>query len=93
MSFTEYTVQLMLGQPRNYYTEVHVDLDTNTKKPLDIYTYRQNYKSFPADLKKLTWKTDRNPLFIHVIPKDRTKAWAYQQEHAILDDELEALLR
>jgi len=93
MPFQEYSVQLMLGQPRNYYTEVNVDLDTDTKKPLDIYTYRVNYESFPAPLKRLTWKTERNPLFVHVVSKDRQKAWKYLQKNAILDEELEALLR
>ncbi len=92
MSFTEYNAQLLMGSPGHEgHALFNVDYDTNAKKPLDIYTDRNNYEDFPASLKKLTWKTDRNPLFIHVVPRDLPKAWDYLQEHAILDEELEEL--
>ena len=94
--FREYTAQLLLGRPgREYHVEFifKVDIDMVAKEPIDIYADRHNYGDFPAALERLTWKMDRNPQFIHVVPTDRRKAWDYLQEHAILDDELEALLR
>ena len=94
MSFREYNAQLLMGSPGHEdHALFNVDLDVATGKPLDVYTDRNNYDDFPAILKRLVWKTDRNPLFIHARPKDRQKAWDYLREHAILDEELEELLR
>ena len=94
MSFQEITAQLLMGRPgHEYHAYFNVDLDVGTGKVLDVYTNRKNYEDFPTVLKRLVWKTVRNPLFIHARWKDRQKAWDYLQEHAILDEELEELLR
>jgi len=93
MAFQEYTARLPVGKTsQRKLLEFSVDVDIHTLDAVDIYTDRDNYQVLPAPLKKLLWTTEKNPLFVHVAPKDRSEAWDYLQEHAFLDEELDELL-
>jgi hypothetical protein len=93
MAFQEYTAQLPVGRgSRRELLEFSVDLDVETLEAIDIYTDRNNYEMLPSKLKKYLWATDKNPLFVHVDPKDRLEAWRYLRANAFLDEEAEELL-
>ena len=93
MAFQEYTAQLPVGRAsRREVLEFNVDVDVSSLAAIDIYTTRNNYEYLPVPLKKLLWKQESNPLFVHVARKDLAAAWDYLREHAILDEELEERL-
>ena len=80
--FKEITAQLT-DPNHDHVIEFSVDLDVDSGEAIDVYTERNNYESMPAVLKKLYWRTKRNPLFVHAdIPG---KAWKYLKEHAHYD--------
>ena len=72
--------------------EIYLHVDVNTCDCTDIYTDRLNYEDMPISLKKLLWETQKNPRFVHVSDTQLDAAWTYLRKHAILDEELEALL-
>lgn len=89
----ETTAQLLMGPPgHEYHGEFMVRVNEDNSAS-DIYTDRDNYEDMPPELQALTWRQERNPLFIHVAKTGLTQAWRYLQNHAILNKELEELNR
>jgi hypothetical protein len=87
----ETTVQLPIGPPgREYHGEFMIRANEDGSV-CDVYTSRDNYEDLPPELQTLTWRQERNPLFIHVTKMGLAQAWRYLKNHAILDVELEKL--
>jgi hypothetical protein len=85
--FKEITAHLPLGKDYDNIIGFNVDLDVDSEEAIDVYAYETDYEDLPAPLKKLTWKTQQNALFIHA--DNPGKAWNYLKKHAIynLDEE------
>ena len=85
--FKEITAQLPPAGHHDRVIEFSVDLDVGSGEAIDVYTDRLNYENMPAVLKKLYWRTKKNPLFVHA--DDPGEAWEYLKEKAFyyLDEE------
>jgi len=84
MPFKEISVTLITSRKPWDTMTFMVDLDVDTSKPIDVYTYRSNYDDLPVPLKRLTWKQGSNSLFIHV--SETKTAWKYIKPRAYLQD-------